>query len=173
MCGNNITQKVPGPSLPNLKRELIRLNSRADYIYRLPYQKLTEPWMENKTDDRGMKTHHAGAACKGFGVLLLLHWTPHLIITVQMKVETANYVGWNTWLFHLPFGQSRMCGHILFLSCCLLCCCQRIRRAPGVTLDLKMTMSSCQSLLSCSLNYFITSNQDFYKWIQMNWPPSY
>lgn len=76
VCRNSTTQKVLGPSLPNLRRELIGSNCQADYIYRLPYPKLTEPWMKKKTNDRAMKTHHTVAACKGFWVLLLLHSTP-------------------------------------------------------------------------------------------------
>lgn len=58
-----------------------------------------------------------------------------------------------------PPSQSRVVLALSFQAVHPLFCRQRIWRAPGVSLDLKMTMSHSQCRFSCSLNYTTTSRQ--------------
>lgn len=111
---------------------------------------------ENKTipNDYNLEKHPLQ---KGSGLhtcwSLLFKWKLKLRIIMSLEQELKHLI--------IPFGHpiKVVCGRTLFPSCHPLSCCQRIWRAPGVTLDLKMTMSHCQCPFSCTLNYIITSRQ--------------
>lgn len=94
----------------------------------------------------------------------------------EMEFEITNNVSgtgadWATRLFHWPHNQSHVWTDSLSKLSLVVLLSENLEKlwvAPGVSLNLKKTVSHCQCPFFSWLDEIITMRQrDFYKWMQM------